>query len=1158
MPKINLPELQALAEYVTGKVPRYGMFSTLKGLIDNSPKQQATAQEWAGYLKPGQVASRAGIDFPLKKEELEYSKIPQWLAGFKPNEMLTRDQVLGQYMAEAPELNVQLRSDQATRGFTREQEALHNLPSNYFDSISQAEASRRVEAGSPLHAQYSHAERGASPDNAASPYGNQFYQEDVTTSPDFGRFDSHFSPQDISWNRTNRLPVAGQDLEGQDLNNPGIKMMRVIDEIQSDRHQKAIKAGGWNPTPENLSRMQDLANDIMQNPPQGLNRPLNRQRMVDILRYGPEASNFPEIGNDSRWQQLQQLRESSRGKVGYQTPEDSNRLEQIEADPLYQRPNEALSRAQRITFDDEGNPIYQEDQAVRSRLRALQNEHARLSKGVPDTPFKTTQGYAGLEMRKALADALHSGDQSLALATGDDQSAFYGRRFSADQTQGQNYNYNTSYPSVLKDLARKYGLDYKPSDVMLKTKSQENENWPPRRMQLFLGVGPGADVNLDHYFNSVADRRLRGHFDEHDALNSYEKLWNNLTETMPEGHLRDLFMQHQDIGADEIGPNLGEQFQNTLHEARGYADQLQNNDLLSKRSNHPQVYDDWMRSKEKQNLDFNFNQSLNELGDMIKPVYESYKDVFGPGSVQSDPYRQKTFQNAIDLSDTAKVEQAKAAGVPVWKSGGSVDEEFDHVGHAMHRLGRAGGGAVNPGGEVLTDMDTSEPVEDLQSSLAKLSHYLNFSPDVQRVGTGIAKQFYGLDKDNNVVLGGRAWTKDQGGTPMGLLDQIAAAPKGIAGIFNTLKNSVEGSAGDYLGIPHDISTGVIPDLPTPQWSEDASNRLEQLDKRVAGATGVKPGHNLRENAEDMAGMMVTPIPMTGAVKEANAARRALEFLAPVRPPLRRLPVDAAVLGGINTAAQAAEGHADGGQPEQPPQPDAPTEDSLLNDMLQRRILMRQSAPPVPQPPTLQPQMGEGGAISERLAAILQKLLGENPDMQEHVAEVQKRNWAANADPGHLFNQVAESNPQMKAVADEVQRRNWANIGHPEDETGTYPDGGPVEPANKLHNPTWTEIYRRIGLMNNPTLVGKPDPTIPAYHPSDAAQAEAQKQAQMIQSMMRQPMDEGAFGPMMNKMMPLDSDTIDVIRAKLMQLQNQVASRPSNLEKQSVMGDDTEE
>ena len=68
MPKIQLPELQALSEYLTGKVPSVGMFSTLKGLIENSPKPTATAQEWAGYLKPGQIATRAGVEFPLNRK----------------------------------------------------------------------------------------------------------------------------------------------------------------------------------------------------------------------------------------------------------------------------------------------------------------------------------------------------------------------------------------------------------------------------------------------------------------------------------------------------------------------------------------------------------------------------------------------------------------------------------------------------------------------------------------------------------------------------------------------------------------------------------------------------------------------------------------------------------------------------------------------------------------------------------------------------------------------------------------------------------------------------------------------------------------------------------------------------------------------------------
>jgi hypothetical protein len=58
----------------------------------------------------------------------------------------------------------------------------------------------------------------------------------------------------------------------------------------------------------------------------------------------------------------------------------------------------------------------------------------------------------------------------------------------------------------------------------------------------------------------------------------------------------------------------------------------------------------------------------------------------------------------------------------------------------------------------------------------------------------------------------------------------------------------------------------------------------------------------------------------------------------------------------------------GGQPQQqaaPPNP-TPTEDSLLNDMLQRQILTRQTAPPAPMPQMQMPSLMAGGGKVRRL------------------------------------------------------------------------------------------------------------------------------------------------------------------------------------------------
>lgn len=1270
MPKINLPELEALREYLTGKVPRYGMFSTLKGLIDNSPRDTMTAQEWAGYLKPGQVAVRQGVEFPLKKEELDYSKIGPYLAGLKPNEKVSRDMISSLYMKNAPNLNVRLGSDQASLGMTREQQLLQRA--------GVPNANNRVTGTSSLHPSYSHAERGDSPDNSKSPWNTRQYQEDVTTSPDFGSFSSHFSPQDISWNRTNRLPLWGESIGmGPDSKTPEGRTMRVIDEIQSDRHQKAIKpGGGWHPTPESLTRMQDLATDILHNPPPDAG--VNRDNLVSWLRYGLQDDH--PLTQDPRWQELQQLREAAKSKTGYRDATSQARLNQIESDPLYADPEGAARTSQRITVDQQGNWQSQTDPEVQRRINALRLEAARIKSQVPDTPFKKTQGYVGLEMRKALTDALHSGDTHLGLASGNDQNAFYQRRFNEDQQGGQNYAYNVSYPSVLKDLARQMGLKYGPVDVTLQAERKiPPKMWPPYQMRRafenYPDFGGGENPHtMENFVSSVlSSRDTNPSRNPHYLVEAVTDLFHEMWDKLPEETRMSLLAPsvHPETGAPE---SIEERFGRAVNEAQSRGKELYDiqrpiRQHVEDRWGDPQEdeegnavetqqWQDMVRSRNYQNATFNFQQALKEAASQVEPVLGAYRAQFEKPPAQVDQgLRKKTFQNAIDFSDPDEAARVKAAGVPVWKTGGQVD----HVKAAVHRMSFGGGGKVSmvehitqligdyinklhevsrvpP--EQLTDQHLSD-VRDFQqrlmdhgidpealenqvmqqagprpqdtihaeggsieepddSSLTTISKTLGktpiIGPDLQRVGTRAAQQFYGLDKKGKVVAGGRAWTEKQGGTPMALLDEAAAAPGSIAGLVNTLKNAVYGSTIPGIHENPEVESLIhsLTDLPQPQWSKDASERLGMLEDRIGSNTGVGTPHGWRENAEDMAGNLLTPVPMTGALKDANAARRAMEFMIPVRPPLRRLPVDAGVLGGINTASQALTGEeepvhhgdlwqpeelnravsyydhmADGGQPEQPPQPETPTEDSLLNDMLQRRILMRQSSPPLPinLPPM---QSAEGGKVglAEQLMQLVAKLTGGSggerlearvqppapatspsvsasaavdPAQSAHAAEIARRNWSAGVNPDDIFNRVIEKSPSYADTAKEIQSRNWTDVPTLGNHSG-FPTGGRVEGNVDPSSADWHDIRRRLAILQNPVIQGKPPSVIPplpkAVSSEDAVNAVQRQQAldsfnRMMGHDMAEPsnIEQEQLGPL--HFSSQDTELLDLLKAKLL-------------------------
>lgn len=169
----------------------------------------------------------------------------------------------------------------------------------------------------------------------------------------------------------------------------------------------------------------------------------------------------------------------------------------------------------------------------------------------------------------------------------------------------------------------------------------------------------------------------------------------------------------------------------------------------------------------------------------------------------------------------------------------------------------------------------------------------SMAEDRARLATGIAKQFYGLDEHGNPVLGGQAWLSSQHGTPPRILDQLAALPADLAPIGTMLLR--------YGG--KNINPNVT--FNAPDWSKQAQQRLDQLDKRVKETTGVGDAHTLPEHIEDAAAMLATPLPAAKVAGEAPAAQRLLEFLTPVRPPtVGRYATDATAIGGLSASLDA--------------------------------------------------------------------------------------------------------------------------------------------------------------------------------------------------------------------------------------------------------------
>jgi hypothetical protein len=225
---IKLGPLNKELQYLKNKLPQMGMFSTLDEAIQNAPQKQMTAEQWQQYLKPGMTVSRAGVNFPLKQEELQYANVPGILSqGFASSPLISREDLAAEVQAQRPSFGI-AKSYQKTGDSTPE---LDLDPS-------------RVRVSQPEYGDHAHI-----------PGVENSYQEHITTSPDFGSFSSHFSPQDISWSRTTKHPVDQPgDVEGAQQ-----KLLRLIEEIQSDRHEAAAaKVRVLNPDVQEQLRSVDL------------------------------------------------------------------------------------------------------------------------------------------------------------------------------------------------------------------------------------------------------------------------------------------------------------------------------------------------------------------------------------------------------------------------------------------------------------------------------------------------------------------------------------------------------------------------------------------------------------------------------------------------------------------------------------------------------------------------------------------------------------------------------------------------------------------------------------------------------------------------------------------------------------------------------------
>lgn len=443
-------KLKKIAEYMHSKGPLVGFFSTLDELAQQAPFEKGDAQQWLGYLKPGRKLVREGVEFPLKLEEINYSKLPDLV---KLPGAITKDQVLDHIRTNRPAVNLlekrtgsrhMVRKDQLNdlvrtitelgrspeqvddfirQGFAPER---FDVPDAYMDpdlpeSARKAWNLRTTEQLGDNWTAEVPAFTAHTPDYAE--YGLQTpdydnYMESVTRMPDLGPHDDHFGKNSVSWSRVTTHKT------------PENKTLRLIDEIQSDRHSDAAQKN--KPRQIRLEQLPHLGDDVYDL--MGRVYP-NEYRPMGITIQGKESAE--KVAKD--------IEEWSKGRAGYHTAEEAKRSAQLLADfKDRQEIGKSLGKVYTLHPDD----------AERAWL------NWKVPNSVPDAPFKDPRDYGGLELRKQMLMAAREGDDYLGIVDPDSLINRYGMNEIGRQAEGQRKMYGETYPSELQKLARQYGLEY--------------------------------------------------------------------------------------------------------------------------------------------------------------------------------------------------------------------------------------------------------------------------------------------------------------------------------------------------------------------------------------------------------------------------------------------------------------------------------------------------------------------------------------------------------------------------------------------------------------------------------------------------------------------------------------------------------------------------
>jgi len=246
-----------------------GVFSVLQDLIERAPQKMAPEQ-WRKYLSPGRKLEKDGMSFPLRKDELDYSSLDQLLdeaeRSMSPDELaqgLQDTRTLPKFKVAqgkarvsplSPELDKEVKAlikqwrnpedaplmhalNQYARGDVHSGRSLEYMGERAAKPFA---AMRDIHARSAAYLDEHPIPRYPSYRTKTDAKDLESYEELMTEWPGLDFKDSHFTPSTLSHSRSSVIRAPGG-------------RTRVIDEIQSDPHQRARDIGEYGVMPDEMS-----------------------------------------------------------------------------------------------------------------------------------------------------------------------------------------------------------------------------------------------------------------------------------------------------------------------------------------------------------------------------------------------------------------------------------------------------------------------------------------------------------------------------------------------------------------------------------------------------------------------------------------------------------------------------------------------------------------------------------------------------------------------------------------------------------------------------------------------------------------------------------------------------------------------------------------